>query len=286
MSVPPLSAPRSVAAPQRRSRSRRLWSRVALLSGVGLTLILGAGAFGSRSGAATATVDAASVSGFGTVLTNAQGLALYTFASDHGTTSACTGTCAQVWPPLTVPASTTPTAGPGVTGTVGVAVQSDGAYQVTYNGSLIYTFASDIPDQVSGNGIGGFTVVKLAAASTPTTAAPAPAAPVTTAPGITVPPTTPAAGTPTPAAPPQASASSSGASSPASPSVAATGGAAPAPDTLAFTGPGPGLAWLAAVGATLVIVSLVMLWLVGDRPRRRFIAEQEAKRAGLWLLGR
>ena len=35
-----------------------------------------------------------------TVLTNAKGFTLYSFAPDTSTTSKCTGTCAQNWPPV------------------------------------------------------------------------------------------------------------------------------------------------------------------------------------------
>jgi predicted lipoprotein with Yx(FWY)xxD motif len=48
------------------------------------------------------------------MLTNAKGLTLYWFVPDTATKSACYGTCAAYWPPVTGPA----TAGPGVTGTL------------------------------------------------------------------------------------------------------------------------------------------------------------------------
>ena len=71
---------------------------------------------------------------------DAEGFALYTFPSDHNGMSTCTGACVSVWPALTVPAGTTPTAGTGVTGTVASVLQANGTYQVTYNGSPLYTF--------------------------------------------------------------------------------------------------------------------------------------------------
>jgi predicted lipoprotein with Yx(FWY)xxD motif len=39
-----------------------------------------------------------------TVLTNAKGFTLYSFAPDTPTTSKCNGTCAQNWPPVQGPA--------------------------------------------------------------------------------------------------------------------------------------------------------------------------------------
>src|SRR4051812_37411179 len=38
--------------------------------------------------------------GLGSILVNSQGATLYLFAADQGTTSACSGACAQAWPPL------------------------------------------------------------------------------------------------------------------------------------------------------------------------------------------
>jgi len=60
--------------------------------------------------------------------------------------------------PLNIPAGTVATGGPGVTGTVGAATQSNGTLQVTYNGSPLYTFVSDTaPGQVTGDGVTGFS---------------------------------------------------------------------------------------------------------------------------------
>src|SRR5262249_10546587 len=56
------------------------------------------------------------------------------------------------WPPVTSMA--TPTAGSGLDDTkIGVATQSDGTRQVTYNGHLLYTFINDnAPGDVNGQG--------------------------------------------------------------------------------------------------------------------------------------
>jgi len=120
--------------------------------------------------AASATVKSASTSK-GTILENSAGMPLYTLAAG----TSCTGACATAWPALTVPAGTTPKAGSGVTGTLGTSMQAGGTLQVTYNGKALYTFLSDSPGQVTGDGIAGFSVAKVSAASgassTPTTAA-------------------------------------------------------------------------------------------------------------------
>ena len=116
----------------------------------------------SAATAATATVQVATNATFSTILANSSGFALYTLNTDHDGQSTCHGACAAAWPPLNVPAGTVPTGGPGVTGALGTAKQSNGTFQVTYNGSPLYTFVSDAaPGQVTGNGVTGFFVVAV-----------------------------------------------------------------------------------------------------------------------------
>jgi predicted lipoprotein with Yx(FWY)xxD motif len=105
----------------------------------------GAGSSAAASGALkTATIKGVSV------LTNAKGFTLYSFAPDTATTSNCNGACAQVWPPVSAPA----TAGQGVTGTVSAITRSDGSMQATYAGHPLYTYAADsAPGQANGNGL-------------------------------------------------------------------------------------------------------------------------------------
>ena len=98
----------------------------------------------SSSAVKTATINGA------TVLTNAKGLTLYSFAPDTMTTSNCNGTCAQLWPPVHGPV----TSGPGVTGRLGTITRADGAIQATYNGHPLYTYVADTaPGQAKGNGL-------------------------------------------------------------------------------------------------------------------------------------
>jgi predicted lipoprotein with Yx(FWY)xxD motif len=93
------------------------------------------------------TVEAEDVGTIGTVLVaGSNGMTVYTFAKDvkDSGTSACTGGCIGTWPALTVPAGTTPTAGTGVTGTLGTITRADdGTLQVTYNGLPLYFFKND-----------------------------------------------------------------------------------------------------------------------------------------------
>jgi predicted lipoprotein with Yx(FWY)xxD motif len=88
--------------------------------------------------------------GGATVLTSAQGFTLYWFAPDTPTRSACYGTCAGYWPPVTG----TPSAGPVITGRLGTIKRSDGTIQVTYNGHPLYTYVGDTaPGQAFGNNL-------------------------------------------------------------------------------------------------------------------------------------
>lgn len=95
-----------------------------------------------------ATVALAEVGDLGPALVNADGLTLYLFEQDDGTTSACTGGCADAWPALTVDGE--PAAGEGLD--AALLGSADG--HVTYNGHLLYTFSGDsAPGDANGVGI-------------------------------------------------------------------------------------------------------------------------------------
>ena len=274
---------------RRGSAVARMATRLALACAAAWVTMALMGSWGQSATAASATVGVTSNPTYGNVLTDAQGRALYTFPSDHGGVSACdsNSACASVWPALSVPAGTTATAGPGVSGTVGQAVQANGVYQVTYNGSPLYTFVGDTaPGQVTGNGVGGFLVVVVAA--TPSTTAPSPAP--TAAP--TSPPTAvaPTGAPPTTAAPtrtsPAMSAPPAPATAPATSAAAAPSApSAASPPTLATTGPGPGLWWIALAGVVLVVVPGTTL-LLRARPGTRRRGRLMVRTVGDVLLGR
>src|SRR5207248_4041580 len=98
----------------------------------------------SPTAGAAPVVLAQNVGTMGTILVAASNNhTVYTFDSDTPGVSKCTGGCATTWPPLTVPAGTTPNGGPGVTGQLGTITRSDGSLQVTYKGMPLYFFHSD-----------------------------------------------------------------------------------------------------------------------------------------------
>ncbi len=158
-----------------------LRGRVLRLSGLGAIVLLAAACSsgGSASSSTTSTTSSSSgsagsaavvkvvaISPYGQVLIDGGGKPLYTLSGS------CTGACATAWPALTVPAGTKPTGGAGVTGTLSAVKQVDGKYQMTYNGSPLYTFVQDSSDHVTGQGVAGFSVVKVSGSSTPAGSAP------------------------------------------------------------------------------------------------------------------
>ena len=104
----------------------------------------------ARAPAATRTGLKTTTIGGTTVLTNAKGFTLYSFAPDTPATSKCYGSCAAYWPPVTG----TATASPGVPGQVGTIKRTDGSEQLTYNGHPLYTYIGDTaPGQARGNNL-------------------------------------------------------------------------------------------------------------------------------------
>jgi predicted lipoprotein with Yx(FWY)xxD motif len=91
----------------------------------------------------------------GPVLADGAGRTLYVFVNDLLTTSpsACTGDCANDWPPALT--SSKAASARGITGHVGTIVRADGTHQLTLDGRPLYTFAGDRSrGDVRGNGIG------------------------------------------------------------------------------------------------------------------------------------
>jgi len=139
---------------RRVARRRRRW----LLGAAGFVAVVAAGAGwalhligpSGRGPRAAATMLQTRTIGDVTVLTDDEGYTLYWFGPDSATKSACQGSCARSWLPVTGPA----TWGPGVTGSIGAIVRPGGALQATYDGHPLYTTTADTgPGQTKGNDV-------------------------------------------------------------------------------------------------------------------------------------
>jgi predicted lipoprotein with Yx(FWY)xxD motif len=99
---------------------------------------------GNDDNAATASsTPAATVSLDRGVLVDSTGAALYSSDQEKSGKVVCTGGCTEVWLPLEAQSSAAPTAGDGVSGTLGAVARPDGTRQVTLDGRPLYRFAED-----------------------------------------------------------------------------------------------------------------------------------------------
>jgi predicted lipoprotein with Yx(FWY)xxD motif len=110
---------------------------------------------GGNAATRGATVKIAG-SSLGRILVDSKGITLYDFVKDKGTTSACYGACAALWPPLLTTGK--PVAGPGVRASLlGTTKRKDGKLEVTYGGHPLYYFVTDRkPGQTTGQGVNQF----------------------------------------------------------------------------------------------------------------------------------
>jgi predicted lipoprotein with Yx(FWY)xxD motif len=89
-----------------------------------------------------------------TVLATPQGKTLYYYTPDKSNAIACTGGCAQTWPPLTASGSVPATLS-GLPGKLSTFKGSNGT-QVLYNGHPLYSYSKDEDaEDAYGQGIGG-----------------------------------------------------------------------------------------------------------------------------------
>jgi len=91
---------------------------------------------------------------FGKILVTVHGAALYYLP--HGS---CTGGCLAIWPRLVMPTGKTIPKGANCLGTKAFGHHK---LQVTYRRQRLYTFADDSGTSVTGNGVAGFKVAKVA----------------------------------------------------------------------------------------------------------------------------
>ena len=108
---------------------------------------------GAQTGGAKVAIAKSSL---GSILVDSKGITLYDFVKDKGTTSACYGACAALWPPLTTKGK--PLAGHGVRASLlGTTKRKDGTLEVTYGGHPLYYFVTDKkPGQTTGQGVNQF----------------------------------------------------------------------------------------------------------------------------------
>ena len=84
------------------------------------------------------------------VLTNSEGMSLYTFDPDTATSSACNGGCAKSWPPLEANGDDRGH------GDFTVIARDDGSKQWAYKGRPLYLWVNDSkPGDITGDGVGG-----------------------------------------------------------------------------------------------------------------------------------
>lgn len=111
---------------------------------------------GSESSGGSAAVMSLGHTNVGMVLVDSNGMTVYDFHKDKGTTSSCYGTCEQAWPPVLTEGE--PTVGNGASASkLGTTKRKDGTMQVTYAGHPLYTFVEDKkPGEAHGNDTSAF----------------------------------------------------------------------------------------------------------------------------------
>ncbi len=86
----------------------------------------------------------------GPALADAKGMTLYVFDKDSAGKSACTGKCAENWPPLVADPAANPPSG------YTLVTRDDGQKQWAYKGKPLYGWVKDAkPGDTTGDGVGG-----------------------------------------------------------------------------------------------------------------------------------
>jgi predicted lipoprotein with Yx(FWY)xxD motif len=139
------------------------------------------GATATPAMAAGVTIGSTNDPSLGAYLTGQNGMTLYVFAKDSADNSACAGTCATTWPPLTASPGTSTTGPAGAAGAFATISRADGTTQVTYNHMPLYYYSGDSKaGDITGEGKFGFWFVAPLSGATPTAVpSTAPAAPTT-----------------------------------------------------------------------------------------------------------
>jgi predicted lipoprotein with Yx(FWY)xxD motif len=143
----------------------QLWAAIVIAIAFGAVATYGASA-STATGATTGLKAIGPATATGKTISRAKdkagifvigpnGHALYIFDKDHGTKTACLGTCATYWPALT--ATGPVTTGPDINKAEVVKVDAQKPDQLTYYGHLLYYFKGDTaPGQTNGTKITGW----------------------------------------------------------------------------------------------------------------------------------
>jgi predicted lipoprotein with Yx(FWY)xxD motif len=116
----------------------------------------------SSAPGSTTTLSETTSPSLGTFLTGKDGFTLYYFANDSAAVSACSGSCATAWPPLTVPSGATIQGPADATAGFGTIVRADGTTQVTYDQHPLYYYSGDsAAGDTTGQGYNGIWFVAL-----------------------------------------------------------------------------------------------------------------------------
>jgi predicted lipoprotein with Yx(FWY)xxD motif len=111
---------------------------------------------------APSTVQTRMAGELGTILTDRQGFALYTFDRDSPGSSSCTGDCAATWAP-TLLDSGEPVSPQNLPGRLAMSTRPDGGRQVTYNDQPLYRYTGDLVNSdTNGAAIPGWRLVQVA----------------------------------------------------------------------------------------------------------------------------
>lgn len=116
-----------------------------------LNILLTAAALSLTAGVAfSATAIKSGETSAGTVLTDGNGMSLYTFDKDTAAVSNCNGDCADKWPPVMANKSARPQ------GKFGIILRADGDRQWTYQGQPLYAWFKDAQSgDITGDGVKG-----------------------------------------------------------------------------------------------------------------------------------
>lgn len=111
----------------------------------------------STAATPTTTVSLANISALGRqILVGKGGRTLYLFEKDSAGKSACSNSCAAVWPPVLTHGA--PRVGAGVSASLlATTTRGDGSSQLTYRGHPLYYYVSDSrTGQAAGQGLNQF----------------------------------------------------------------------------------------------------------------------------------